>query len=155
LIDLMHPDQGFCLTLGSDVAFGVDNAFRHQRDRMGKDLSAKVIVNGTFTSTNTTNFSALAGVFTLAQEFGAKEPITKYNYVLEGCFRDSSWAWYLRPVGPLWLFGLAPLFLFSLASINGQFWRTRAVGIEVVFGCAAFAGMSPRSSFDVFEPTLK
>jgi hypothetical protein len=109
---------------------------------MGKDLSAKVTINGTFSSANTTDFSALSGIFTLTQEFGATEPIRKYNYVLEGCYRDPSWGWYLRPVGSLWLFGLAPLFIFSLASINGQFWRTRNIVVEVVFGCAAFAGMS-------------
>ena len=137
----MHLNQGFCLTLGSDIAFGVDGAFRHQRDLMGKALAAKVTLNGTFTSTNSTDFSALAGIFTLSQEFGRTEPIREYHYVLEGCYRDPSWGWYLRPVGPLWLFGLAPLFIFSLASINGQFWRTRNLIIEVVFGCAAFAGM--------------
>jgi uncharacterized membrane protein YjjB (DUF3815 family) len=133
--------QGFSLTLGSDIAFLVNPSFRAQRDQMAADIGRTISLVGTYTSTNNTDSPlALNGTFLFNQLVLPDEPLVKYHYIIEGCYRDVSWPMVFQPFTWPWLFALAPLFVLCLATLNGQGWRDwRRLLVIVVFGCCSFA----------------
>ncbi|KAF8336513.1 uncharacterized protein EI90DRAFT_3046031 [Cantharellus anzutake] len=130
---------GFCLTLGSDIAFVLEPNFRQARGAMARDLERVVVLSGTFTPMNGTNTTAIEKIFSFTQSFLPTEPIDKYHYVLEGCYRDPSWPVILQPPPWEFVFLLVPLFVFTLTSLNGSHWRSFSCWIQVLFGCASFA----------------
>jgi uncharacterized membrane protein YjjP (DUF1212 family) len=141
---VFSPDintQGFSLTLGSDIAFLINSSFREQRDQMAADIGQTVSLVGTYTAINATNLlSPLNGTFLFDQLVLPDEPLVKYHYILEGCYRDTSWSIVFQPFTWPWLFALAPLFVLCLATLNGQGWRDwRRLLVIVVFGCCSFA----------------
>jgi len=108
--------QGFSLTLGSDIAFLVNAKFREQRDEMASDIAWIVSLIGTYTTINTTGLiSPLNGIFLLNQLVLPDEPLVKYHYVMEGCYRDPSWSIVFQAFTWPWLFAFAPLFVLCLA----------------------------------------
>lgn len=112
--------------------------FRKQRDQMAADLGNTVTLIGSYVATNSS--TALNGTFLFNQLILPDEPLPEYHYIMEGCYRDPSWPIVLQPLGWMWLFGLAPLFVFCLASLNGQGWRDwRRMLIIISFGCCSFA----------------
>jgi hypothetical protein len=133
--------QGFSLTLGSDIAFLVNSSFRVQRDQMAADIGRTISLVGTYTSTNNTDSPlALNGTFLFNQLVLPDEPLVKYHYIIEGCYRDDSWPMIFQPFTWPWLFALAPLFVLCLATLNGQGWRDwRRLLVIVAFGCCSFA----------------
>jgi len=133
--------QGFSLTLGSDIAFLVNSSFRVQRDQMAADIGRTISLVGTYTSTNNTDPPlALNGTFLFNQLVLPDEPLVKYHYIIEGCYRDVSWPMIFQPFTWPWLFALAPLFVLCLATLNGQGWRDwRRLLVIVAFGCCSFA----------------
>jgi hypothetical protein len=133
--------QGFSLTLGSDIAFLVNSSFRVQRDQMAADIGQTISLVGTYTSTNNTDSPlALNGTFLFNQLVLPDEPLVKYHYIIEGCYRDVSWPMIFQPFTWPWLFALAPLFVLCLATLNGQGWRDwRRLLVIVAFGCCSFA----------------
>jgi hypothetical protein len=133
--------QGFSLTLGSDIAFLINSSFREQRDQMAADIGWTISLVGTYTTINSTNLlSPLNGTFILDQLVLPDEPLIKYHYIMEGCYRDPSWSIVFQPFTWPWLFALAPLFVLCLATLNGQGWRDwRRLLVIVVFGCCSFA----------------
>jgi hypothetical protein len=133
--------QGFSLTLGSDIAFLVNSSFRVQRDQMAADIGQAISLVGSYTSTNNTDSPlALNGTFLFHQLVLPDEPLVKYHYIMEGCYRDISWPMVFQPLTWPWLFGLAPLFVLCLATLNGQGWRDwRRLLVIITFGCCSFA----------------
>lgn len=114
-------------------------AFRAQRDAMSADLANSIHLLGTYSSSNTSEFTLLNGTFALAQLLDPNEPIQKYHYIMNGCYRDPNWLWVFKPLPWQCLFFLAPLFIFCLASLNGQGLRGWRIWIMILFGCCAFA----------------
>jgi uncharacterized membrane protein YjjB (DUF3815 family) len=108
---------------------------------MAADIGRTVSLVGTYTSTNATYLlSPLNGTFLLDQLILPDEPLVKYHYILEGCYRDPSWSIVFQPFAWPWLFALAPLFVLCLATLNGQGWRDwRRLLVIVIFGCCSFA----------------
>lgn len=133
---------GFSLTLGSDIAFLMQPGFRAQRDRMAADIGSTVALFGIYAGTNiTAPLPALNRTFVLTQSILPDEPLVKYHYVMEGCYRDPAWSIIFQPLSWMWLFALAPLFVFSLASLNGQGCKDwRRMLVIVIFGCCSFTG---------------
>lgn len=130
--------QGFSLTLGSDLAFLVLPAFQRQRDEMALDIGSTVGLTGTYSASNVS--LSLDGTFLLSQMVGPDTPLVKYHYIMDGCYRDPSWPSVLQPLSWQWLFLQAPIFVFCLASLNGQSYRDRRrLLIIVLFGCCSFA----------------
>lgn len=132
---------GFSLTLGSDLAFLMLPSFRAQRDAMSADLASTVGLIGVYSPTNATSpIGSLNGTFILSQAIAPDEPIIKYHYIMNGCYRDPGWPWILQPVPWEWLFFLVPLFVVCLACLNGQgIWGWR-IWPMVIIGCCSFAG---------------
>lgn len=130
---------GFSLTLGSDLAFLILPGFRAQRDAMADDLATSLILEGAFDPTNSTLFNPLNGTFTITQGINPDLPITKYHYIMEGCYRDPAWPTIFRPVPWYWLFLLAPLFILVLCCLNGQGLRGWRIWIMITIGCCSFA----------------
>ena len=129
---------GFCLTLGSDLAFLALPKFRVQRDAMSDDLASSFGLAGIFEPTNSTIMDSLNGTFTLTQDIDPNLPITKYHYIMQGCYRDPAWSTIFHPVPWEWLFLLAPLFVLCLACLNGQGLRGWRIWIMVAMGCCSF-----------------
>lgn len=112
--------------------------FRTQRDEMALDIGTTVSLAGSYIASNTS--ITLNGTFLLSQLILPDEPLVKYHYIMEGCYRDPSWPIVLQPLSWFWLFGLAPLFVFCLASLNGQGCKDwRRMLIMIIFGCSSFA----------------
>lgn len=132
---------GFSLTLGSDLAFLMLPSFRDQRDAMSADLASTVGLAAVFNPTNATSpVGSMNGTFVLSQAIVPDEPIAKYHYIMNGCYRDPNWPWVLQPVPWECLFFLVPLFILCLACLNGQPICSWRVCIMVVIGCCSFAG---------------
>jgi hypothetical protein len=108
---------------------------------MAADIGRTISLVGTYTSTNNTNSPlALNGTFLFNQLVLPNEPLVKYHYIMEGCYRDISWPMVFQPFTWPWLFALAPLFVLCLATLNGQGWRDwRRLLVIVAFGCCSFA----------------
>lgn len=112
--------------------------FRNQRDAMALDIGTTISLAGSYLATNAS--VSLNGTFLLSQSILPDEPLVKYHYIMEGCYRDPEWPLVLQPLSWKWLFGLAPLFVFCLASLNGQGCRDwRRMLVIVLFGCSSFA----------------
>jgi uncharacterized membrane protein YjjB (DUF3815 family) len=132
---------GFSLTLGSDLAFLMLPSFRAQRDAMSADLASTLSLIGVYNPTNATSpVGSLNGTFVLSQAIAPDEPIVKYHYIMNGCYRDPGWPWVLQPVPWECLFFLVPLFVLCLASLNGQGIRGWRIWPMVIIGCCSFAG---------------
>jgi len=131
---------GFSLTLGSDLAFIVMPNFRAARDQMAVDMAETFNIIGSYSTTNSTQYSSLNGTFGFQQLFVPDEPLPQYHYILNGCYRDPTWPLILQPVDWKFLFILVPVFVFCLASLNGQRYRGWKVWFMVAFGCCSFAG---------------
>ena len=108
---------------------------------MAADIGRTISLVGTYTSTNNTDSPlALNGTFLFNQLVLPDEPLVKYHYIIEGCYRDVSWPMVFQPFTWPWLFALAPLFVLCLATLNGQGWRDwRRLLVIVTFGCCSFA----------------
>ena len=108
---------------------------------MAADIGRTISLVGTYTSTNNTDSPlALNGTFLFNQLVLPDEPLVKYHYIMEGCYRDVSWPMGFQPFTWPWLFALAPLFVLCLATLNGQGWRDwRRLLVIVAFGCCSFA----------------
>lgn len=128
--------------MGSDLAFLVLTRYRAQRDQMAADISQTVTLLGSYTVTNGSAMLAntMDGSFQFTQLILPDEPLVKYHYVMEGCYRDPTWSVAFQPLRWYWLFALAPLFVFALATLNGQPLRDwKRLTIIVTFGCTSFA----------------
>lgn len=106
---------------------------------MALDMAQSFTVEGVYSATNTSAFHSLNGTFSFNQLFTPTEPLAKYHYIMEGCYRDQSWPSYLQPLSWQFLFVLAPLFVFCLASLNGQHARGWRLWVMILFGCCSFA----------------
>lgn len=105
---------------------------------MADDLGAVINLAGTYGATNITQ-SPLSGIFSFTQNIQTNEPLNKYHYVMEGCYRDPAWSIVFQQFSWPWLFLFAPAFIFSLSSLNGQGCRDwRRMLIMVLFGCCSF-----------------
>ena len=105
---------------------------------MASDLGTTISLAGNYLASN--DSVSLNGTFLFSQSILPDEPLVKYHYIMEGCYRDPDWPIVLQPLGWEWLFGLAPLFVFCLASLNGQGCKDwRRMLVIVLFGCASFA----------------
>lgn len=105
---------------------------------MALDIASTITFTGSYLATNTS--VSLNGTFLLTQSIQPDHPLVKYHYIMEGCYRDPRWPLVLQPLSWQWLFALAPLFVFSLASLNGQGSRDwRRLLVIVLFGCSSFA----------------
>lgn len=104
---------------------------------MALDIGSTVSLTGIYSAANTT--LSLDGTFLLSQMIGPDTPLVKYHYIMDGCYRDPSWPSVLQPLSWKWLFLQAPVFVFCLASLNGQSYRDwRRLLIIVFFGCCSF-----------------
>lgn len=106
---------------------------------MSDDLASSFVLTGRFDPTNSISMDPLQGTFTITQGIDPNLPIVKYHYIMEGCYRDPAWSRIFQPVPWEWLFLLAPLFIMSLACLNGQGLRGWRIWIMIVIGCCSFA----------------
>lgn len=113
-------------------------SFREQRDQMAADIGSTISLSGAYVATNAS--TALNGTFVFSQLILPDTPLVKYHYIMEGCYRDPAWSIVFQPLSWLWLFALAPLFVFCLASLNGQGYKDwRRLLVIIIFGCCSFA----------------
>lgn len=117
------------MTLGSDLAFLMLPSFRHQRDAMALDIGTTISLAGSYLATNSS--ISLDGTFLLSQSILPDEPLLKYHYIMEGCYRDPEWPIVLQPLSWLWLFGLAPLFVQVHWDLGGQNILYRRVSVTI------------------------
>lgn len=149
---------GFVQTLGSDLWLRLDSRARAQRLAMIEDITRSIYSEGLLTANwtagNITNPIALSFVHTL-------DPNTaydQYNYIGVGCYRGKLWPWYLKGLKWVWTIPLIPTFAFLLALWNLQALKSKKdlknVTVMLLFGCASFAGESPRSTSNTFTPHM-
>lgn len=128
--------------LGSDIAFGLLPMFRAERNKMAQYLSQTVVVNGSFTPQNHSlwNGTENGGVWTFQPYFNDTQAISQFHYVMDGCYRDQSISWVFQQL-PWWSnFLLVPLFMVCQCVSNGQKFSRWIISIQVLIGCAGYAG---------------
>lgn len=105
---------------------------------MAEYIGSTISLSGGYIASNAS--TALNGTFIFSQLVLPDTPLVKYHYIMDGCYRDPSWSIVFQPLGWQWLFALAPLFVFCLASLNGQGYKDwRRLLVIVAFGCSSFA----------------
>ena len=106
---------------------------------MALDMGTTIQIIGSYTGTNVTNM-VMNGTFAFTQTIGDNEPLPKYHYIMDGCYRESSWPLLFHPLNDWWDLLLTPVFVGCLAALNGQGWRDwRRLALMTLFGCSSFA----------------
>ena len=60
------------------------------------------------------------------------------SHIVQGCYRDPNWGWYLQPM-PFWTLSfLVPLFAFCASMSNQQHWWSRQMLVMVTIACISF-----------------
>lgn len=106
---------------------------------MSADFDDTRTLFGAYTATNATRVTpTMNGTFAFTQLILPNQPIQKYHYIMEGCYRDPSWSFWFQSV-PWWsLFILWPAFVFALSALNGQHHRDRKrMFVMVILGCCS------------------
>ncbi|PAV16160.1 hypothetical protein PNOK_0778000 [Pyrrhoderma noxium] len=124
---------GFGLTLGSDVFLRLDPSARRELDKIVSE-AANNTVNGFFEATNSTSNVTFVGSFTFSNETDVTMP-----NIVQGCYRDESWGWYLQPLPPWVSYLLVPFFVLASAMANQQHWKSRQMLVIMVIACASFS----------------
>jgi len=106
---------------------------------MSADMGETITLLGAYSATNATRIMpTMNGSFAFAQLILPDEPIKKFHYVMEGCYRDPSWSFLFQTVPGQYEFLLAPLFVFSLSALNGQSLQDwKRMVFMVLFGCCS------------------
>ncbi|THH03748.1 hypothetical protein EW145_g6037 [Phellinidium pouzarii] len=131
---------GFGLTLGSDLFLFLDRPARRAVRASASSLASNAVISGTYEAFNSTSSgfgnsgsATFSGYFTF-QNSSTPAPPT----LVQGCFRDPHWGWYLKPM-PFWtLFFLVPLFAFCSSMNNQQHWWSRQMAVMVTIACISF-----------------
>lgn len=125
---------GFGLTIGSDLYLLLDSNARDAQIAATEGMN-QVVINGRFAASNDSSITNFAGSFT----FTNGTSLSSQPNIIDGCYRDPNWPWYLQPF-PIWSLAiLVPAFsVFSSAS-NGQPFRSKQLPVMTVISCASFA----------------
>ncbi|EJD01769.1 DUF1212-domain-containing protein [Fomitiporia mediterranea MF3/22] len=127
---------GFGLTIGSDIWLTLD---KKSRDYMASMADRFESFYGTFYSTNDTTpdwlaASNLTGTWAFQETSSAA-----LRDVINGCYRDPSWSWYLRPLPWYSLVVLLPVLNLVLSMRRGQPLLTKQMPVMVIISCISTA----------------
>lgn len=99
-------------------------------------MTQPTILQGTFDALNGTFPADFNGTFTFSNT--SATDLAQTN-IVNGCYRDPSWDWYLQPI-PWWsLFICVPIFTFCASMNNQQHWFSRQMLVMVAIACISFA----------------
>lgn len=126
---------GFGLQIGSDLYLLFDPTARHHLATLAAKLSSTVTLIGTFAPDNSTNGTPPAnGTFTFTNATDVY-----MADIVGGCYRPSSFAWYIQPL-PWWTqFGIVPIFSILSSLSNLQPWKSKELVVMVIISCASYA----------------
>jgi len=127
---------GFGLQIGSDLYLLFDSVARQHLEDMTQALSTSTTLVGTFASDNSTSsLPNVTGTFTFTN---ATNAFSTQN-VIDGCFRQGDWPWYLRPF-PSWTeYIIVPIFSILSSLANLQPAKSKELVVMVVISCASYA----------------
>lgn len=111
----------------------LDPSARRELDKIVSE-AANNTVNGFFEATNSTSNVTFVGSFTFSNETDVTMP-----NIVQGCYRDESWGWYLQPLPPWVSYLLVPFFVLASAMANQQHWKSRQMLVIMVIACASFS----------------
>ncbi|KAK7060506.1 pheromone-regulated protein prm10 [Paramarasmius palmivorus] len=128
---------GFGLQIGSDFYLLFDPRTRRQLDTLASSLQTTVSLSGSWVSDNGTvaNSSApLLGTwtFTRAMQQGSHD-------IKEGCYRPTSFPWYLQPFPPWTAFIIVPVFSLLSSLANLQPLKSKQLPVMVIISCCSYA----------------
>lgn len=142
-VDSDQLSKGFGLTLGSDVYLWIDKA--------GRDMVARTVVSpslpqmymqAAFTADNATATGIMGtGNTSFTGIWVFTDPSLKNNpppNVINGCYRNPNWGWYLQPLSQEAMIPLVPIFILC-ASLNSQQWLfDKQMFVMILIGTASF-----------------
>ncbi|KIL00591.1 hypothetical protein PAXRUDRAFT_29678 [Paxillus rubicundulus Ve08.2h10] len=106
---------GFGLQIGSDLYLLFDPTARHHLATLAAKLSTATTLIGTFASDNAT------------------------DDIVDGCYRPTSFPWFLQPF-PWWTqFLIVPIFSILSSLGNLQPWKSKQLPVMVIISCASYA----------------
>ena len=118
--------------MGSDAFLLIDPAARRALSHLATQ-TAGITIDGLYNAINATTNSTIEGDFSFVNE---TDP-TGTNLV-QGCYRDESWGWYLQPL-PSWSdYIIVPVFIFITSLKNQQHWRSRQMAVMILIACVSF-----------------
>ncbi|KAJ7228522.1 DUF1212-domain-containing protein [Mycena pura] len=127
---------GFGLQIGSDFYLLLDRVARRKLFDLSATLNTVSALSGTWTADNNTQNTSVpaSGTWTFVQVV----PPHMMD-IVEGCYRPSSFPWYLQPF-PVWTaFIIVPLFSLLSSLANLQPWRSRQLPVMVFISCSSYA----------------
>ena len=106
-------------------------------------METLIELHGIFSPDNDT--VPFSGTFSFSNETSVGS-----SQILEGCYREPSWPWWLQEF-PWWtLFILVPTFSFVSSLGNMQPLKTKELPIMVIISCASFAA-NTAANYYIFE----
>ncbi|KAG7096799.1 hypothetical protein E1B28_004208 [Marasmius oreades] len=127
--------QGFGLQIGSDFYLLFDRPMRHKLDTLASSLQNTVSLSGTWVSDNGTNTSIpLVGTWTFSHAVTLKA-----KDIHDGCYRPSSFSWYLQPFPSWTAFIIVPVFSLMSSLANLQPFKSKQLLVMVVISCCSYA----------------
>jgi hypothetical protein len=142
-------NQGFGITIGSDLFYVIDPSARHASEAAAAAANSFVTITGTFNpssildATNTTQYNSSTpmipfnGTFTFSNS--TTDSIT--SNLRQGaiiCVRPDGLPWYRQSMPPIYLIALVPAFSILLSMWNMQPLRSRQLPVMVLISCIGF-----------------
>ncbi|KAH0839908.1 hypothetical protein J3R83DRAFT_860 [Lanmaoa asiatica] len=126
---------GFGLQIGSDLYLLFDPTARHHLATLAAKLSTTITLIGTFAPDSSTDGTPPAnGTFTFTNATNVY-----MADIVGGCYRPSSFAWFIQPF-PWWTqFVIVPVFSVLSSLSNLQPWKSKELPVMVIISCASYA----------------
>ena len=142
-------DQGFGITIGSDLFYVIDRPARRASHAAAAAANSYVTLTGTFSplslvqsaDTSVVNSSTPLIPFNGTFTFSNATTDSIASSLQQGsviCSRDPSWPWWKQNMPPIYLIALVPLFSLLLSMWNMQPLRSRQLPVMVVISCIGF-----------------
>lgn len=127
------------MTIGSDFYLLIDSGARREREMAALTVETLIELHGIFKPDN--NTTPFAGTFSFSNQTSVSANI------VEGCYREPAWPWYLQEF-PWWtLFILVPTFSFVSSLGNMQPLKTKELPVMVLISCASFAANTAANAY--------
>ncbi|KAG5648937.1 hypothetical protein DXG03_000286 [Asterophora parasitica] len=128
--------MGFGLQIGSDFYLLFDRQTRHKLDDLSASLSTAIALTGSWIADNATvnNTIPLVGTWTFTHAVAVDT-----RDIIQGCFRPTSFPWYLQPFPGWTAYIIVPIFSTLSSLANLQPFRSKQLPVMVVISCASYA----------------
>lgn len=129
------------MTMGSDAYLKIDSSARQKLLKAADHDGPPIYIQAIFSAINASDSGILgSGNATMLGNWTLTNPISAATSgsMVNGCYRDHKWGWYLQPLDKAAVFPLVPIFITCVSLGNQQWLFHRQLTIMVTIGTISF-----------------